>query len=94
MPWDEHRVRLELGEGMRVVWDEETKSNQMRATHTIEIFKPNEAGKFLKKKPACILTGESRVEVLRSLADWIDQNDDPGLDKVIAQFQEQVAARG
>ena len=84
MSWDGDRVRIELCSVMSVSLGADPK---MAAKQAAEIRLSDDAGNILRaRKPAVTLTGESRADLLRSLADWIEANDDPGLSKMAAAY--------
>lgn len=89
MGWDESRVRVEFGKGMSTVQYEQDGAIRftLDTCELAEIW-PVVDGKAKRGKPAVTLQGETRSQLLRDLAQWIDENGDPSLSGLI----EHVAA--
>ena len=69
------QVRIDLHSGARVSFGAEP---QMTSTHVAEIRIADEGGKVSgSRKPDVRFFGDSRSEVLRQLAVWIENRDDP-----------------
>ena len=90
MAWDGDRVRIELCEVMSVSLGEQPS---MAGKHAAEIRLSDAAGNILRnRKPAARLVGDSRPELLRALATWMEQHDDPGLSGFAAEYQAALEA--
>lgn len=83
-----NRVRIELTEGFSF----DPAHPQLSPEQVAEVFLPK-AGKFTAKKPAVRLIAETRPELLRTIADWMERNEDPGLAGLAKEWQERQAER-
>lgn len=80
MSWDSDRVRIELCDVMSI--DPETLA--MTSRHAAEIWLSDDDGKIRRtRKPAALLIGDTRPDVLRQLAHWIESRDDPSLSALV-----------
>jgi hypothetical protein len=84
MSWDENRVRIELGQVMTVAFGAQP---DLAITYAAEIW-PFVDGKAKGRKPAARILEDSVPALLRNLADWIDEHDDPGLRFLIRRFEQ------
>ena len=62
--------------------------NDLAVAHVAEVFRldPPERRITARTKPDARLVGDSRAQVLRDLADWIDQESDPDLSRLAEQM--------
>ena len=83
MTFDGNRVRIELCDVMSLTVgaDPSLKTVQAAEIWISGPYKLQAGG-----KPAVRLVGESRPDLLRQIAAWIEQHDDTGLSEMAAEF--------
>jgi hypothetical protein len=83
MTFDGNRVRIELCDVMSLTTgaDPAIKTKQAAEVWISGEYKLRATG-----KPAVRLVGDSRPELLRQLAAWIEQHDDTGLARMAGEF--------
>lgn len=78
------RVRIELCDVMMFSLGEDA---DMAPTPGVEIWLSDDEGKVRRStRPDVIVTGATRPEVLRRLADWIEANDDGDLSQLATRY--------
>jgi hypothetical protein len=89
--FDANRVRIELCNVMSLVIEDGAPT--MRARQGAEIWLGDGEGKISRsRKPHVTLVDDSRSGLLVQIADWMGQEDDPGLSKLAADFR--AASKG
>jgi hypothetical protein len=90
---DAGRVRIELCDVRSFTIAPGAGGAAMVAAPGAEIFLAGDDGRIRRGKPAAVITGESRADVLRRLADWIDGHDDGALEDLAAEYYAASAGR-
>lgn len=91
MSWDQDRARIELCAVMSI--DRDTL--EMTSRQAAEVWLSGDDGKIRRtRKPAAIVVGETRADVLRQLANWIESRDDPSLALLASETEEAQRAGG
>lgn len=82
MSWDSDRVRVELCAVMTF----SLADGAMTSRHGAEIWLSDDEGKIQRtRKPAATLVAETRPHLLRMLADWMENRDDPSLSALVLE---------
>ena len=83
MSWDSDRVRIELCDVMSIDPD----MLEMAARQAAEIWLSDDQGKIRRtRKPVVTLVDETRPALLRQIADWMENKDDPSLAGLAAEY--------
>jgi hypothetical protein len=91
MTWDADRVRIELCQVMSFTAGPDA---QMKPQSGAEIWLSDGDGKIVRtRKPTVTITADTRPEVLRVLAAWIEQNGDGDLSQLAGQITGAKQAR-
>ena len=80
MTFDCHRVRIELCETVIIGRD----GGGMSVVQAAPIWHSRNGAVTCSRTPAAASTADSRPELLRNLAAWIEQHDDPALTRLTA----------
>lgn len=86
--WDFDRVRIELCDAMSMG---ETEGGGIGMVHVqaAEIWLSDDEGRIIRtRKPSTHISFPDRPALLRYLADWIEQNDDPNLSQLVRKIME------
>jgi hypothetical protein len=83
--FDSDRVRIELCQVATV----NLETAHLDTRHGAEVWLSGDDGKILRiRKPAVTLVDETRPALLRQIADWMEDRDDPSLSLLVSELIE------
>jgi hypothetical protein len=89
--FDSDRVRIELCRVATV----NLETAQLDTRHGAEVWLSGDDGKILRiRKPAVTLVDETRPALLRQIADWMEDRDDPSLSLLVSEYRSETRQAG